>query len=840
MDVLRRLVRDRWDTIVLVLVASVILWPIPLEIPRSQDHTVHLTRAWIVGQNLASGHITGWSSIWFFGFPAGELYPVLGDLAVSTIRGLSLWMLPWPHCYALAFWLGYVLAALALGRASRVLGWGAWPGVVAALLLLFDPGETREGGYRFTAFFGVWLQPLAVSWTWLAMAELHAALGDSPSSGRKLLRAAAPLGGALLAHPITLPLFAIMLVPFVLVRPRATWIRTGVTALVVLAIAVAATAWHVLPMLAHRAWMANFGALHLGLDRMLADVLRGAWATNMATPVGVTISIGLVGVLARGDRFARFAALAALASWLLASREAFWIPRLDWLADGFAALQYQRFVMCAKPGFFLAAGVVLTAATRTAWQIGAPRLRIVATFACVVWCGWLAYGTITHAKREGVGASLQRGADPEATARFEASWAEYLAWARERWAERDGFFRFAYEAASRHGHGLADAPVFTGAPAFKIGSTPGETFVHRVESERAAVLDRLRVRWLVTLAPTRAEPTQRFGPIAVIERPVTAEVARIVGLGRVHVVHDDPDRGSVVLDVTGTDASSRLELAIAGYPRWELSRNAEPVQWYEVPVVGTGPFATQDERRAGMFTSGIADRTEPTEPMLLAADASDGRWELRYRRVLPVDIIAFALLAVAIGMIAWFARRPTPCGAWIDRAAARVHPLFAVGVIAILATPPVRRWIEHRAAEADLASMSLRNGRASDVVGIEACALEVDRILGPAACVDPDVELASATFEDLVVGSEPLRGFVAIDDTSRERRGHAVLEISARLEGGPWIGLVREPVRFTRPRRELAIDLAQFEPGTRIDVRVGFVDMDAQRTRIGFDLDVPH
>ena len=88
----------------MVALAAWILAPVPFEIPRSQDHTVHLARAWMIGQNLAGGHVTGWSSVWFFGFPAGELYPVLGDLAVSTLRGLSLWMLPWSRCYAMKAW----------------------------------------------------------------------------------------------------------------------------------------------------------------------------------------------------------------------------------------------------------------------------------------------------------------------------------------------------------------------------------------------------------------------------------------------------------------------------------------------------------------------------------------------------------------------------------------------------------------------------------------------------------------------------------------------------------------------------------------------------------------
>ena len=82
---LRAWLSRHWDTWFVIALATWILLPVPFEVPRSQDHTVHLARAWMVGQNLAAGHVADWSSTWFFGFPAGELYPVLGDLADRTM-----------------------------------------------------------------------------------------------------------------------------------------------------------------------------------------------------------------------------------------------------------------------------------------------------------------------------------------------------------------------------------------------------------------------------------------------------------------------------------------------------------------------------------------------------------------------------------------------------------------------------------------------------------------------------------------------------------------------------------------------------------------------------------
>ncbi len=841
---LRRTLAQRWDAIAVVLLATWVLWPIPIEVPRSQDHTVHLARAWIIGQNLASGHITGWSSTWFFGFPAGELYPVLGDLAVAAVRGATLGLLPWAHCYAVTFWIGYVLGALAIGRIGRAVGWGPWPGLVAAALFVLDPGETREGGFRFTVFFGVWLQPLAVAWTWCAVAELHAACQRRPLVGGALVRPCVLVALALLAHPITMPLLAVLLPLWVLAQPRDAWIRSGVVAAAVAGLALGAAAWFLAPMIAHRAWMASFGALHRGLSAMLGDVASGAWAGRMAAPVGWTITAGVVWSLVRGDRFARFVAAAAVLVWLLACREALWIPRLDRLADGFRALQYQRFVMCAKPGLFLAAGVVLTAAVRAVYErrseVRTHAAVTVAAVLCASWVVVLVHATARATHVHGVGVvQIGRSGDADADAQFERDWALCTAWIAARWTARDRFFRVAYETESRHGHGLADAPVYTGAPAYKIGSTPGETFVHRPESDSPAVLDRLRVRYLVTLSATPGAEVARFGPLRVLERPLVEGVARVIGGGgTLTVVHDDPDGEGVVVDVDGSGPGSRLVFAVAGYPRWSLLRDGEAVEWVEVPVVGGEAPATQQSRRAGDHVEGRADRTLPSEPMLIAADGADGRWELRYRRWLPVDIVAViaAALAIATGVLA--RRRSEAFGHALEAAAARLHPLSLVVVAVVLAVAPAVRWLGRRAAERPLASAWLRDGRAVDAWGMRACAMEIARVIGPTVCLDP-ATTPTAQFPGIIVGEAPIDGYVAIEDGTRERASLTV-EVSARQQGGTWSVVFHEAMTLARGKRRLAIALDHFGVGTRVDLQVRIVvARGASAPRLGLDLTLP-
>jgi hypothetical protein len=215
-----------------------LLWPVPTGVmPLSADHTVHLTRAFLLNEQLAGGHLAGWDPTWFFGFPLGELYPVLGDLGVIALRVLSLGLLDWPRAYAGLFTLVFLTQGWALLRCGRALGWGPIPGLVAGLLVLADVGAYREGGWIYTVTYGVWPQALATALAYLAFAELALAQArpgagdasvpsdtspapsDSPfaasapvltdtspapsaSPSRHLARAALAAAGALLAHPM--------------------------------------------------------------------------------------------------------------------------------------------------------------------------------------------------------------------------------------------------------------------------------------------------------------------------------------------------------------------------------------------------------------------------------------------------------------------------------------------------------------------------------------------------------------------------------------------------------------------------------------------------------------
>ncbi|MFZ6182640.1 hypothetical protein [Nannocystis pusilla] len=211
---LLRLAVRTWPFALVTALGLWLLWPVPTGVmPLSADHTVHLTRAWLYGQQLAGGHLVGWSPFWFFGFPLGELYPPLGDLLVIAVRLVTLGLLDWAQAYALAFTLVFLLQGWALLRCGRALGLGPLAGVIAAALALLDAGAYREGGWIYTVTYGVWPQALATSLAYWALAELALAArvreGMSPGTHhRHLALAALAAAAALLAHPMSLPMLA--------------------------------------------------------------------------------------------------------------------------------------------------------------------------------------------------------------------------------------------------------------------------------------------------------------------------------------------------------------------------------------------------------------------------------------------------------------------------------------------------------------------------------------------------------------------------------------------------------------------------------------------------------
>ncbi|MCA9711579.1 MAG: hypothetical protein KDK70_37435, partial [Myxococcales bacterium] len=666
-----------------------LLWPVPAgHMPLSADHTVHLTRVAMFAEQLAQGQLRGWDSTWFFGTPVGELYPVLGDLAIVLVRALSLGALSWPQAYALGFTLVFAVQGWALLRVGRALGLGPVPGLVAALLMLADVGAYREGGWIYTVTYGVWPQALSNALTWLALAELCTACQTHDPTVRRtrVATAALAMGAALLAHPMAMPSLALggPLLVLVLGLPSRQALRhTAAVAGLGAALGVGVAAWWLLPMLQHRTWMVSYGWMWLPLDRMAAQAAEGHWAQAMPTAVGTAVSVGLLLLAVLGSRPARFLAAFALLQWLLASRDTLWALRLDRLSEGFTHVQYQRLLTAAKPGLLLAAGAglgLLLRGAQRAWSRPARwgRPAAAALVAAVLGLtGWIAVGQREACVTHEVGAVQLERLPGEPT--FDQDYAALLDWMRQRVESESesGSEPPPYRAtvvAPRNLHWFMDAPALTGMRLYKQGFTPGDNFVHKPEAGSAQLLERLRVRYVISAfrrLSARTPTVARFGAITVQERPgwERQPIAWLDGPGTLRVLEDDVDGGVVRVEVSGAPQGTRVIFGVAGFPRWSLRHDGAPVEWIEVPAVGRGEGVTQAERRAGALRGGKAHGDDGTEPTLIAADVTDGQLELRYQARRPLDVAAglVSLLALAAcGVLLWRPARWTAPTARLD------------------------------------------------------------------------------------------------------------------------------------------------------------------------------
>ena len=875
---------------IVTLFGLYLLWPVPTGVmPLSADHTVHLTRAYLYGEQLAGGHLVGWSPTWFFGFPLGELYPVLGDLGVLALRVLGLGLLDWPQAYAGMFTLVFLVQGWALLRCGRALGWGPVPGLVAALLVLADVGAYREGGWIYTVTYGVWPQALATALAWLAFAELALAQrahaddkpvpSDSPDSpvladrrtdiaahrpGRHLAFAALAAGGALLAHPMVMMMFAVG-APLYLVtvglRGRARRERLAETALYLalgLGLGLALASWWLLPMGAHRGWMASYGWLHASLADMLRMASAGQWTQVMPAAVGHAASLGLVLAALLGRGPLRFFALWTICHWLLASTDLFWGLRLDWISGGFQHIQYQRFLIAAKPGFFLLAGAAVGGLVHLAVRTWSNRhvhraMSALALAAALALALWQMVEVRAAMARHQVGAlqTERMPGDP----RFAADYAELLAWARAAWDAREHDYRMAFRA-DRNAHWFMDAPVTTHTPSYKLGFTPGDNFVHKPESGDAALLRRLGVRYIVTTTsapPPGSTPVARFGKLHVFEYVRLEPLAHLEGTGDVTVEHASLGEGLQVR-VAGAQEGARLVLHVAGYPRWRLMFTPdggapEAVEWFEVPVLGSatagsdGPVATQAQRRAGELRGGKALGDDGHEPTLIAAPARDGVYTLHYTRWGRADLLglAGALLGLA-GVIALLRSRGLALPRARPWARRLTHPAL---LAAIAALGLLLAGLRHRggaAREHDLASARLRRGEA-EVTRAVAGPLKTDMVIFPAVLAQPGAAgTASALFRDVKLGPT-LDGWYAIDDDDgkQRRRGNHRLTISARPVGGDgWTVLTRQAVAHRPDRRRL--DDVAVPPelqAVAVDLQVEVESTGQAPPRLGFDLALP-
>ena len=789
----------RWRSwapfVAVTLLGFGLLWPVPFgAAPRSADHLVHLARVELWAELLAQGQLRGWSWAWFFGAPIGELYPPLGDMGVVALRALSLGSASWSSAYAWTFAAAFCLQGWAAIVVARRFGLDPWIGAAAGALAMLDPGFTREGGWMYTVEFGVWPQVLSTSLCWLGFAligERPATVADKQPGPARPLLAALAFAAAFLAHPMALPVAVLGgLVWLVFVARREGFGEFVARGVIVALLAFALAAWWLLPMLEHRAWMASYGWLFAPSRQLLSWLGEGHWAQRMPPAVGYLALVGVVFAVVRGPRVLRASALLAVGLWLATASDLWWGLRLDRISEGFSHIQYQRFLIAAKPGLYLLAAWIclapVLAMARRLRAEGRPALRSrTSAFALLALAAtvWVGVDAARAAREHGVGRiQTHRGyADlriPDAD--FDAA----MQWLEARAAEEPEFWRVAVRAP-RNVHWFMDAGARLSRPVYKGGFTPGDNFVHKPESMRPALLDRLRVRYVLT---HRASPgplpreRARFGDLRILERALPPRTrahagqgplrATLIGQGSLRVENESPTE--LVLIGEGLGPQSEIVYDVAGHPGWRLELDGVEIPWDEVPAFGDGPAATPAAREAGELRGGRAEGDSGAEAILIRArPGREGRLRLHFEASTTRGALGLALsLLTALAMMAgalWSRRRGRPISLppawpWLHR----LRPAHLLPLVGLAGLALGLRWMDRRAAEANTV---LRWAQAGP--GVEAGPLKTEMLIRPALGIElREGESTNIELEGLPCGRE-LTGWIAIDDDAAKVRSAA-------------------------------------------------------------------
>ncbi|RMG94026.1 MAG: hypothetical protein D6705_17260 [Deltaproteobacteria bacterium] len=241
-------------------------------------------------------------------------------------------------------------------------GWSAeLAGCFAAIGTILDPGASREGGWEYVFFHGVWPQALSVPFVLAYFSVLVGPIGRRP--WRRVGLAAVFGALAILAHPFALPpLAAVTLALWLVALVR----REGLGDLLV------PPAGFVLATGAAAVWLSTFLGGAFALDRhpvpwhplsvLVGDLLRGRLLDHGGIGfVAPAATIGLAWLALRGGRVGHGFVLAVLGLLVAASEDAIAVLRLDLVLPAIRNLQFPRFALYLAPFCAVAGGVAVAA-----------------------------------------------------------------------------------------------------------------------------------------------------------------------------------------------------------------------------------------------------------------------------------------------------------------------------------------------------------------------------------------------------------------------------------------------------------------------------------------------
>lgn len=640
--------------------------------PASRDHAIHYFQTHLlVDELIPRGHLNGWSHHYNNGYPLGESYPWFGYAWMGGLHLLSGRLISLRASYAIGIGLMWALSTWGVWRlALRVLEHGEqpnmparWAAAAAAALWLIDPGASRQGGWNYLMFHGVWPQQLSTG-LWVCSLSLTWDALRAPKV-RTIALVGLCLGGSILAHPfgmLTAAVSAIVWpIAWLLVAPPSeqsdTHPRWWVAYLAAYALGTAIAMSFVRGFLGAADTMDRSPVFGRPLGDLSAELVAGELFRDHRTLAGALMLLGLVTVIrARRERPRRvqpgavglaWAVVAMLVVLLVAgSEEALSVFRLDLLVSGFKNLQFPRYAIAQKPLAAVLTGVGVFALVRlaqrhkeesttgaTAPRLGAPRLA-----ACMLLAP-LALGVLSDGSRL-VRAPVGRLHTLESSHHLQSD--RELAALLEQHVEAEEsvlFLRDKLGGGTFPLMALADVKI----PVLMDSHVAAINYGIQLRSVSPGTLRGLGVDFVLYYDPSdlalrqhqgdlarELEPLGTAGPYRLARLPEPRDDAPFRGASPVHW---DAERIELEVD---RDAG-RLEIPLAPYPRWKAELDdGTPLEM--------GATAVLPGVRGTKISHPDDIRFSPGQRVVLTYQRLGGptRW-------LSIVAFALALVGVAVG-----------------------------------------------------------------------------------------------------------------------------------------------------------------------------------------------
>lgn len=626
--------------------------------PGSRDHGIHYFQTKVlVDELIPRGELIGWSERLNSGYPFGDSYPVLGYLLTGAAHLLSFGLISLRTSYAwglLAIWMlalgavWWLAATIAqeLRGTQELRGGGdpapahaalldpRWAGAFAAIAWLIDPGASREGGWNYLMFHGVWPQLLS-SALWIASLPATWAALRRPSL-RSLGVASLLLGASVLAHPFGMLTAAVSAVAW----PIVLWATGAIHRLpggqlrwwllIHLGAGLVCVGW-VVTFLASAGSMARSPVPYEPLGALAAKLLAGELFRDYRAWVGPLSVIGLVIAIRRGRAMAWLGVGLSCALLILASQASITVVRLDLVLSAFKNLQFPRYAIALKPVLYAFAGIgaaFLLARLRSvpgrdddrdpnsrpnSWRPGAARLVASLCLAPLI------VGVIDDRgrllPRPVGGLHVLEGSVHEAADR---ALSEALRAERARLAKLEDP-RPLSVAFLRRGMGGGTFPLFaiTDADAKLVmdGHIPAVNYKHQVKRRNPAALGLLGVTHVIyDRSLTRTQDDKRLAEqLEVVGKFGVWTLARLLadrdpGDGTTHlsvgaISTVEIDHESATKLQVSADGPGRVEIPVGPYRKWRATQSdGDPVELDGTSLVGGIPGMKLKFREAGAMT----------------------------------------------------------------------------------------------------------------------------------------------------------------------------------------------------------------------------------------------